>query len=161
MFICILIGIFFFVYEFCGGRFIIELVGFINKDRVAYENVLKKEIFGDYYSGSYGGIMIKAVNNGVFVFGDRGLKFFKNNKGTVRHFYNACTQENIEKSKYSMDVLLNDDVSLSVDEWGKKMRQGHYVFMKYIKGSHELSEVWGWDYWYFDNTGLVNQCKRF
>lgn len=159
----VLLGIVAFgLYENGGGRYYWEMADSVNQKTGEEKTKLKKEVFGDSAENKYGGVFVRAMGEGFWIWGDKGLKYFrKQGDKTVFYFYDLCNKENLRRAQQGKDTFAAKDVYFDMAVWQKKMRQGDQVMVKYYESNKSLAwEVWGIPTWDFKFGSLAEKCAR-
>lgn len=140
--------ILFVIYELFGFRFYLEFLDVINSGHKDYFEVL----YGD---GKTNGIYIGVLGKKIFFWGPNVLSWRNVDSLKTLDYYNVCTEDNLILSKASKNVILKSR-KLDMILFKKIVKQGNYISF-----DNERAMLSVWDYWYFDNTGLVDQCRRY
>lgn len=141
-------------YSLLGGKYWLELHDLI-RNKIGEEKAeLRNKIWGK--EGQYGGTVVTVTNKGIWIWGQWWPRFFPANDKTIYYYYDACSIDILERSKDNGVVTIPLITYSKVSDWKKQIKRGNYVLIKPNEG-----EWWGYSFWYFDNTGLIEQCQRF
>lgn len=160
--VVLLLLVSFGLYQYGGGRYYLEMADLVNRKTGEEKTKLKKEVFGDSVENRYGGVFVGVVGKGFWVWGNKGLKYFRRQDSkTVFYFYDDCSEENLRRSEQYKNVSTARDVYFSMSVWQQKLKQGDHVLVKYYEEDKGLAwEVWASQAWDFKPGLLTKKCQR-
>jgi len=160
--VVLLLLVFFGLYQYGGGRYYLEMADLVSQKTGEEKTKLKKEVFGDSAESKYGGVFIGADKRGLWVFGNKGPRYFRRaDYLSVFYFYDDCSEENLRRSEQHKNVSTARDVYFNINVWQQKLKQGDHVLVKYYEDDKGLvREAWASQAWDFKPGLLTKKCQR-
>lgn len=156
------------LYAVWGGKYYFEARRSINRlpldQKAVAENIFNSK--GDYvYSGIYMGVF-DVYPKGVWVWGQKGFRFFRSDEFTVYSYFQICTPENLENLNKDESIIPRRDVDSEITVWADKVKIGDFVAIQLATPEHggnlgKLREALANDWWIFNSAIPIDkQCKN-
>jgi len=122
-----------------------------------------------FYEGGgptgYTGMIAKADNSGVWVWGVKGIKHFKSDENTVYILWSVCNPSVMAKIEKGESFSPLQNATLDIATWTPRERVGQFVDIKLatkLNGGIEgnVREVRAYDWWVFTAVDMGAQCKN-
>ena len=167
--ISLLFAIFcYLLYAVWGGKFYFEArksISHLPLDQKAVaENIFDSK--GNYmYSGIYMGVFDDWLK-GVWIWGQKGPRFFRSDEFTAYSYFQICTPENLENLNKSGAITPRRDVDSEIRVWADKVKVGDFVAIQLATPEHGgnlggLREALANDWWVFNSAIPIDkQCKN-
>ena len=156
------------LYAVWGGKYYFEARRSINRlpldQKAVAENIFNSK--GDYvYSGTYMGVF-DVYPKGVWVWGQKGFRFFHSDEFTVYSYFQICTPENLESLNKGRAIIPIRDVDTDIKVWENKVKVGDFIAIQLATPEHggnlgNLREALANDWWIFNSAIPIDkQCKN-
>ena len=128
----------------------------------------KQDFWGPDDNFIYSGILahVPSREDGlVWVWGKRGLKYFREDEYSVYSFFSACNPEKQATLRANGKVQIWREIDTSVVQWGKKAQVGNFVVIT-VAGEQNggnlgrLREARAYDWWVFMPSKMGEQCGK-
>ena len=131
--------------------------------------VASEKVFDTTTAYSYSGIFMGAsekVIPGVWIWGEKGPRFFRSDEDTVFSYFRMCVPEALEAIRARKRFSPSRTIDIDIAEWNKKIDAGNFVtVLSNVPGNGgnlgRLKEVFGYDWWVFNPAIPVDrQCEK-
>jgi len=138
-----------YLYQYKGLKYYLKANSYIKDNPEASVNFYGKNKFLQT------GLLADKWQNGIWMWTDSSLKFFKSKEGVEYLSIKGCQNE-IPKEE---DVVTEKNLTFS--EWGNQAYPGDYVVISFDEETgNEVIRIRSVDFWMFVDGDLVIQCKR-
>jgi hypothetical protein len=156
------------LYFSWGGKYYLEAkksIARLSDEQKSYS----KALFENYNEYLYSGILmgtVKIWNQGVWVWGAKGPRFFRSDEHTVYSYFQVCTPEILQDLKNGNSIKPIRNIYTDIAKWSNKVKVGEYITVttaSSISGGNlgRLREALVHDWWIFDpNKEILSQCKK-
>lgn len=135
-----------------------------NEQKVNADTIFLKHDDEFSYNGVLAGINTKFIP-GIFVWGNKGLKFFRTDEFTVYSDYKMCTDKNIESFSKNVKFAVDRTIFTDVAMWHQNVNNGTYVAVTLAKVNHGgnlgyLREIASNDWVPFIPVDIKKLCEK-
>lgn len=145
------------LYQYGGLRYYLKATNYINSlEGEEWEEAYKSFYIGEGDTSLYPGILAGVWLNKVWVWGQKGLKYF-NIHNTVYSYTDGCSvRGQIERER---EIITDFNI------WKSKVRQGDVVLAKLAKETNGetlnyLAEVYSFNWWFFMGQDMETECAK-
>ncbi len=165
IFFVFVLTLFFVLYQFAGLKEYLQAVSLIRS--LPAEQREKAELKFYDGGGTYGytGMLAYVGNNGLWVWGAKGPKYFRTDEDTVYVLWSVCNEDTLAKIEAQQPFAPAQNATRDINAWTPRERIGQFVDIKLatkLNGGIEgnVREARAYDWWVFTTVDMRARCTK-
>lgn len=163
--VVLVVGLGWWVWRYTGLNKYVDAMQAINALPLEQQGKAKGDFVGSEDSYLYGGILAGVTGDNVWIWGRRGLHYFKTDEYSVYSYFSMCNDEILRAFANNEKVVIDRSVDTDLTSWRQKAKTGQFVVIMITNPENggtlgNLREMKAHDWWAFLPTNIGKLCEK-